>query len=175
MESVSSSPSDAAVAGGFNPSIAAQHGVVVGQLEEMIPVRVIPIGGDFRELVGVGPQGVGVEIALPPIGSVAGGQRRGVAAKVILGGTLRESGACEEREAEGDGSEGAVLHGATLLGGIVFLACEVSLSKVCEGGKPTCPEILARPADEGCGEKVPDTSPPRLAPLECPTRPTSFA
>src|SRR5690606_13507338 len=79
---------DEAVLHRIDPSLAAGHDIVIGQLQEVVAMGMVPIGGDFGELIPIGPQGVGVQVSLPPKVPVAGGGGFRLIAELVIGGAL---------------------------------------------------------------------------------------
>jgi hypothetical protein len=53
----------------LHPAIAAAKDVVIRQREKVIAVAAIPIGNHLGKVIAVAPEGVGMDIALPPLGA----------------------------------------------------------------------------------------------------------
>ena len=56
-----------------DPLLALQHPVVIGQREKVVTVFLVPVGDGLGEIIAITPEGMRVEVALPPPG--LGGRR----------------------------------------------------------------------------------------------------
>lgn len=57
------------VEGGLvKPAVAGLEDIMIGEAEEVVAIFAVPFGDDFGELVAIGPEGMGVEVTLIPLG-----------------------------------------------------------------------------------------------------------
>ncbi|MFN9944231.1 MAG: hypothetical protein ACK56I_32650, partial [bacterium] len=57
------------------PADAAGEDVVVGEGEKVVAAFAVPVGNHLGEVVAIAPEGVGVEVALPPANYSRSGRR----------------------------------------------------------------------------------------------------
>ena len=72
---------------GGHPAFGLAEEIVLRQGEELVAVVAVPGGDHVGEIVAVGPEGVGMQIALPPLCGEGGG-------RLLLQGEGKEDEGC---------------------------------------------------------------------------------
>ena len=87
-----------------DPPLALGEDVVVRQGQEVVPALLVPVRDHLRVVVPVAPEGVGVQVALPPTGFRLCGGDTGIHDAGRAADTKeQEHGAAAEEEVTGGG------------------------------------------------------------------------